>query len=85
MSALGIVTPFLIIMVILIAVYYLFAGSVPLNEVNSTVDKTSVFWGIVRGLMYGGLAFAVGFSTVVAIEATLLNVKFQVEVQRLAV
>ncbi|TXD08880.1 hypothetical protein FAF28_013315, partial [Staphylococcus haemolyticus] len=41
--------------------------SVPLNEVNSTVDKTSVFWGIVRGLMYGGLAFAVGFSTVVAI------------------
>ncbi|QJI69892.1 hypothetical protein HI031_10070 [Staphylococcus haemolyticus] len=50
-SALGIVTPFLIIMVILIAVYYLFAGSVPLNEVNSTVDKTSVFWGIVRGLM----------------------------------
>ena len=66
-SALGIVTPFLIIMVILIAVYYLFAGSVPLNEVNSTVDKTSVFWGIVRGLMYGGLAFAVGFSTVVAI------------------
>ena len=65
-SALGIVTPFLIIMVIL-AVYYLFAGSVPLNEVNSTVDKTSVFWGIVRGLMYGGLAFAVGFSTVVAI------------------
>lgn len=66
-SALGFVTPFLIIMVILIAVYYLFAGSVPLNEVNSTVDKTSVFWGIVRGLMYGGLAFAVGFSTVVAI------------------
>ena len=44
-SALGIVTPFLIIMVILIAVYYLFAGSVPLNEVNSTVDKTSVFLG----------------------------------------
>ena len=43
-------------MVILIAVYYLFAGSVPLNEVNSTVDKTNVFWGIVRGLMYGGLA-----------------------------
>ena len=70
-------------MVILIAVYYLFAGSVPLNEVNSTVDKTSVFWGIVRGLMYGGLAFAVGFSS--QLEATLLNVKFQVEVQRLAV
>lgn len=66
-SALGIVTPFLIIMVILIAVYYLFAGSVPLNEVNSTVDKTSAFWGVIRGLMYGGLAFAVGFSTVVAI------------------
>ena len=44
-SALGFVTPFLIIIVILIAVYYLFAGSVPLNEVNSTVDKTSVFLG----------------------------------------
>ncbi|GGG89966.1 hypothetical protein E2558_00325 [Staphylococcus pragensis] len=66
-SALGVVTPFLIIMVILIAVYYLFAGSVSISEVNQTVDKTSVFWGIVRGLMYGGLAFAVGFSTIVAI------------------
>lgn len=66
-SALGIVTPFLIIMVILIAAYYLFAGSVPISEVNQTVDKTSAFWGIVRGLMYGGLAFAVGFSTIVAI------------------
>ncbi|MGA4515014.1 putative membrane protein YkvI [Staphylococcus caledonicus] len=66
-SALGIVTPFLIIMVVLIAVYYLFAGSVPISEVNSTVEKTSIFWGAVRGLMYGGLAFAVGFSTVVAI------------------
>ncbi|MCI2773726.1 branched-chain amino acid transport system II carrier protein [Staphylococcus petrasii] len=66
-SALGIVTPFLIIMVILIAAYYLFAGSVPISEVNQTVDKTSAFWGVVRGLMYGGLAFAVGFSTIVAI------------------
>ena len=47
--------------------------------------KQVYFGGIVRGLMYGGLAFAVGFSTVVAMEATLLNVKFQVEVQRLAV
>ena len=84
-SALGIVTPFLIIMVILIAVYYLFAGSVPLNEVNSTVDKTSVFWGIVRGLMYGGLAFAVGFSTVVAIGGDASKRKISGGVQRLAV
>jgi hypothetical protein len=30
--ALGIVTPFLIVMVVLIAVYYLFNGSIPLNK-----------------------------------------------------
>lgn len=54
-------------MVVLIAVYYLFAGSVRISEVNSTVEKTSIFWGAIRGLMYGGLAFAVGFSTIVAI------------------
>lgn len=65
--ALGLITPFLILMVVLIAVYYLFAGSVRISEVNSTVEKTSIFWGAIRGLMYGGLAFAVGFSTIVAI------------------
>ena len=56
--ALGIVTPFLIVMVVLIAVYYLFNGSIPLNKVNDTV-KPNIILGI--------LAFAVGFSTVVAI------------------
>ena len=65
--ALGVVTPFLIVMVVLIAIYYLFAGSIPISKVNSTVDHPSLFLGIIRGLMYGGLAFAVGFSTVVAI------------------
>ena len=65
--ALGIVTPFLIIIVVLVAVYYLFNGSVPLSDVNQTVDKPSVIFGILKGIQYGGLAFAVGFSTVVAI------------------
>ena len=65
--ALGMVTPFLIVMVVLIAVYYLFNGSIPLNKVNDTVDKSSVILGILKGIQYGGLAFAVGFSTVVAI------------------
>ena len=64
--ALGVVTPFLIVMVVLIAIYYLFAG-ISISKVNSTVDHPSLFLGIIRGLMYGGLAFAVGFSTVVAI------------------
>ena len=35
--ALGVVTPFLIVFVVIIAIYYLFNGSVALNEVNSTV------------------------------------------------
>ena len=65
--ALGIVTPFLIIMVILIAVYYLFTGDISISQVNSTVPETSAWKGIFWGLVYGGLAFAVGFSTVVAI------------------
>ena len=37
--ALGVVTPFLIVFVVIIAIYYLFNGSVALNEVNSTVPK----------------------------------------------
>lgn len=65
--ALGIVTPFLIIMVILIAVFYLFTGSISLGEVNSAMPETSAWKGIFWGLVYGGLAFAVGFSTIVAI------------------
>ena len=66
-STLGLVTPFLIIMVILIAVFYLFTGSISLGEVNSAMPETSAWKGIFWGLVYGGLAFAVGFSTIVAI------------------
>lgn len=65
--ALGVVTPFLIVFVVIIAIYYLFNGSVALNEVNSTVPKTSLWKAIIFGINYGGLAFAVGFSTIVAI------------------
>jgi len=65
--ALGLVTPFLIIMVVLIAVYYLFTGSISLGEVNRTVPESSAWKGVFWGLVYGGLAFAVGFSTIVAI------------------
>ncbi|RIP36005.1 hypothetical protein BUZ14_04960 [Staphylococcus gallinarum] len=64
---LGIVTPFLIIFVVLIAVFYLFNGSIPLNKVNATVPHDSLWLGIYKGINYGGLAFAVGFSTIVAI------------------
>lgn len=48
--ALGIVTPFLIVMVILIAVYYLFTGNISIAEVNSTVPDTSIWKGIFWGL-----------------------------------
>ena len=54
-------------MVILIAVFYLFTGSISLGEVNSAMPETSAWKGIFWGLVYGGLAFAVGFSTIVAI------------------
>ena len=53
--ALGIVTPFLIIMVILIAVYYLFTGDISIAQVNNTVPETSAWKGIFWGLVYGGL------------------------------
>ena len=65
--ALGIVTPFLIILVVIIAIFYLFNGSVPLSKVNETVPNSSLWKGILYGINYGGLAFAVGFSTIVAI------------------
>lgn len=65
--ALGVVTPFLIIMVVIIAAVYLFKGSVPLNHVNDVVPKANPWLGIFRGTLYGGLAFAVGFSTIVVI------------------
>lgn len=65
--ALGFVTPFLIILVVIIAIFYLFNGSIPLNKVNETVPNASLWKGILYGINYGGLAFAVGFSTIVAI------------------
>ncbi|MCG7339804.1 branched-chain amino acid transport system II carrier protein [Staphylococcus sp. ACRSN] len=65
--ALGVVTPFLIIFVVIIAVYYLFNGSIPINKVNNTVPDASFWKAIIFGINYGGLAFAVGFSTIVAI------------------
>ncbi|MCP6646357.1 hypothetical protein NL493_29865, partial [Klebsiella pneumoniae] len=34
---------------------------------NAEMPKTSPLWGIIMGTVYGGLAFAVGFSTIVAI------------------
>ena len=72
-------------MVVLIAIVYLFKGTVPLNEVDQVVPKTSIVWGILKGLQYGGLAFAVGFSTIVAIGVMLQNVTSQVQVQCLEV
>src|SRR5699024_6903230 len=63
----GMVTPFLIILVISIAIYYLFNGNISVGEVNQTVPEASIWKGILYGINYGGLAFAVGFSTIVAI------------------
>ncbi|MCI8279011.1 MAG: hypothetical protein HFE56_05855, partial [Staphylococcus xylosus] len=65
--ALGIVTPFLIVLVVIIAGYYLFNGSISIDKVNETVPEASLWLGILKGINYGGLAFAVGFSTIVAI------------------
>lgn len=65
--ALGMVTPFLIILVVIIAVFYLFNGNISFAEVNKTVPEASIWKGIIYGIIYGGLAFAVGFSTIVAI------------------
>jgi hypothetical protein len=33
---------------VLIAVYYLFNGSIPLNKVNDTVDKPNIILGILK-------------------------------------
>ncbi|WP_312573550.1 YkvI family membrane protein [Staphylococcus saprophyticus] len=65
--ALGVVTPFLIILVVIIAAYYLFNGSISFGEVNDAVPDASLVKGILYGINYGGLVFAVGFSTIVAI------------------
>jgi len=66
-KALGVVTPFLIIVILIIAGYFLVNGQVGISEINDTVESPSLFWGIVQGFIYGGLAFSVGFSTLIAI------------------
>ncbi|HHU6750401.1 TPA: YkvI family membrane protein [Staphylococcus pseudintermedius] len=65
--ALGIVTPVLIVLVVLIAAASLFQGSIPFSKINSVVEKPNLGIAIWNGFNYGGLAFAVGFSTLVAI------------------
>ena len=44
-----------------------FKGHVSLAEVNQVVPEASIWKGIWFGTIYGGLAFSVGFSTIVAI------------------
>lgn len=66
-KALGVVTPFLIIVILIIAGYFFVNGQVGISEINDTVESPSLFWGIAQGFIYGGLAFSVGFSTLVAI------------------
>lgn len=68
-GALGIVTPFLIIVVTIIAVYFFFNGSVPFNEVNDHIVKSRqpshLWWW--DGILYGSLAFSTAFSMMTAI------------------
>ena len=79
--ALGIVTPFLIIMVILIAVYYLFTGDISIAQVNNTVPETSAWKGIFWGLVYGGLALQLALVQSLLLVAMRLSVEFQVLVR----
>ncbi|WP_323703988.1 hypothetical protein [Mammaliicoccus sp. Dog046] len=66
-KALGVVTPFLIAVILIIAGYFFLNGSIGISEINNTVEEPSLFWGIAQGFIYGGLAFSVGFSTLIAI------------------
>ncbi|GGI40753.1 hypothetical protein [Mammaliicoccus stepanovicii] len=66
-KALGIVTPFLIVIILIIAGYFFVNGHVSIAETNNAVENPSLVWGIIQGFVYGGLAFSVGFSTLVAI------------------
>lgn len=72
-------------LVVLIAGVYLFKGHVSLAEVNQVVPDASIWKGIWFGTIYGGLAFSVGFSTIVAIGGDTENVQCLVQVQCLAV
>ncbi|TDL96592.1 YkvI family membrane protein [Macrococcus carouselicus] len=68
-SALGMVTPFLIAVVTIIAVYFFFNGSLSFNEVNDHIDtsrQSSHLWWW-DGILYGALAFSTAFSMMAAI------------------
>ncbi|MGV3243345.1 YkvI family membrane protein [Staphylococcus sp. 11261D007BR] len=65
--ALGLVTPVLIVLVVIIAAVFLFKGDVSFSQINSVVEEPSIGLALWNGFNYGGLAFAVGFSTLVAI------------------
>ena len=86
MTALGVVTPFLIVVVTIIAVYYFFNGHVSLTDLNKHTDPTkqpfhlsflpdNALWWF-SGINYGGLAFATGYSVLAAIgnDATRMKV-----------
>ena len=68
-STLGLITPFLITVVVIIAVYFAFKGDIPLTEVNNHIDASRQHSGLWwwDGLLYGGLAFSVAFSMLTAI------------------
>lgn len=84
-GALGMVTPFLIIVVTTIAVYYFFKGSISFGEIQSHINtdkqpfklsflpESSLWWW--SGLNYGGLAFASGFSILAAIGGDASRMK----------
>ncbi|REA98468.1 hypothetical protein DV966_12345, partial [Staphylococcus pseudintermedius] len=55
--ALGVVTPVLIVLVVLIAAASLFQGSIPFSKINSVVEKPNLGIAIWNGFNYGGLAF----------------------------
>lgn len=68
-GALGMVTPFLITVVTIIAVYFFFNGTVPFSEVNDHIDvsrqPSHLWWW--DGILYGALAFSTAFSMMTAI------------------
>ena len=79
--ALGIVTPFLIIMVILIAVYYLFTGDISIAQVNNTVPETSA-WKVYSGDLYTEvLLLQLALVQSLLLVAMRLSVEFQVLVR----
>ncbi|TDM12270.1 YkvI family membrane protein [Macrococcus lamae] len=68
-NALGLVTPFLITVVTIIAIYFFFNGDLSFSEVNSHIDTekqpSKLWWW--DGILYGGLAFSTAFSMLTAI------------------